>query len=88
MRAQLFLLSFLFIGCGGGKASDDRDDDEEWGESAGGGGDASDPFGGSGTTLISSLENQIPSYVKIIDINEDAINLMNKLSNQGLLKFS
>ena len=52
------------------------------------GGKVLDPFGGSGTTLISSLENQIPSYVKIIDINEDAINLMNKLSNQGLLKFS
>ena len=52
------------------------------------GGKVLDPFGGSGTTLISSLENQIPSYVKVIDINKDAIDLMNKLSNQGLLKFS
>jgi DNA modification methylase len=35
-----------------------------------------DPFGGSGTTLFSSLENKIPSYVKIIDKNKDAIDII------------
>ena len=36
-----------------------------------------DPFGGSGTTLFSSIENKIPGYVKIIDKNKDAINIIN-----------
>ena len=35
-----------------------------------------DPFGGSGTTLFASLKTNIPSYVKIIDINPDAINII------------
>jgi len=36
-----------------------------------------DPFGGSGTTLFASIESGIPSYVKIIDRNQDAINIIN-----------
>ena len=46
-----------------------------------------DPFAGSGTTLLASLENKIPSYVKVIDKSDDAINLMNKLTNRNLNKF-
>jgi DNA modification methylase len=37
-----------------------------------------DPFGGSGTTLFASIESNIPSYVKIIDKNIDAINIINE----------
>lgn len=40
-----------------------------------------DPFGGSGTTLFASISTNIPSYVKIIDRNEDAIDII----NQGLI---
>lgn len=36
-----------------------------------------DPFGGSGTTLFASIESGIPSYVKIIDRNQDAIDIIN-----------
>ena len=39
-----------------------------------------DPFGGSGTTLFASIATGIPSYVKIIDRNIDAINII----KQGL----
>ena len=46
-----------------------------------------DPFGGSGTTLLASLENQIPSYVKTIDNNSDAIKLMTELSSKGIQKY-
>lgn len=35
-----------------------------------------DPFGGSGTTLLASIESGIPSYVKIIDRNPDAIEII------------
>jgi len=35
-----------------------------------------DPFGGSGTTLIASLTTKVPSYVKIIDKNPDAISII------------
>jgi site-specific DNA-methyltransferase (adenine-specific)/adenine-specific DNA-methyltransferase len=37
-----------------------------------------DPFGGSGTTLMASLKNKIPSYVKIIDKNPDSISIINE----------
>ena len=37
-----------------------------------------DPFGGSGTTLMASLTTRIPSYVKIIDKNPDAILIINE----------
>lgn len=37
------------------------------------GGKVLDPFGGSGTTLLASIKTDIPSYVKIIDRNPDAI---------------
>jgi adenine-specific DNA-methyltransferase len=42
------------------------------------GGKVLDPFGGSGTTLFASLKTNIPSYVKIIDKNPDAISIMNE----------
>ncbi len=37
-----------------------------------------DPFGGAGTTLIAAFLTEIPSYVKIIDKNEDAIDIINQ----------
>lgn len=37
-----------------------------------------DPFGGSGTTLFASIKTEIPSYVKIIDKNPDAIAIINE----------
>jgi adenine-specific DNA-methyltransferase len=40
------------------------------------GGKVLDPFGGSGTTLMASISTNIPSYVKMIDRNLDAINIM------------
>lgn len=43
-----------------------------------------DPFGGSGTTLFASISTNIPSYVKIIDRNKDAIDII----NQGLKNIS
>lgn len=38
-----------------------------------------DPFGGSGTTLLSAFETKIPAYVKIIDKNQDAIDIINDI---------
>jgi DNA modification methylase len=35
-----------------------------------------DPFGGSGTTLLASIRTKIPGYVKIIDKNPDAIEII------------
>lgn len=40
-----------------------------------------DPFGGSGTTLMASLKTKIPSYVKIIDKNIDAIKIIEESVN-------
>jgi DNA modification methylase len=40
------------------------------------GGKVLDPFGGSGTTLFASLSSNIPSYVKIIDKNEESIKII------------
>jgi DNA modification methylase len=48
------------------------------------GGKVLDPFGGSGTTLFASLKTRIPSYVKIIDINPDAIDII----NDGIEKYN
>jgi adenine-specific DNA-methyltransferase len=45
------------------------------------GGKILDPFGGSGTTLHASISTNIPSYVKIIDKNEDAIRIINDSIN-------
>jgi DNA modification methylase len=41
------------------------------------GGNILDPFGGGGTTLMASFSTQIPGYVKIIDKNTDAIDVIN-----------
>ena len=41
------------------------------------GGKILDPFGGSGTTLFASMKTDIPSFVKIIDKNPDAIDIIN-----------
>lgn len=38
-----------------------------------------DPFGGSGTTLLASIKTKIPGYVKIIDKNPDAIDIIKKI---------
>lgn len=40
------------------------------------GGNVLDPFAGSGTTLLAAIELQIPSYVKLIDQNSDAISII------------
>lgn len=40
------------------------------------GGNVLDPFGGSGTTLLASISTKIPSFVKIIDKNKDAIDII------------
>lgn len=40
------------------------------------GGRVLDPFGGSGTTLMASLKTEIPSFVKVIDKNPDAIDII------------
>ena len=40
------------------------------------GGKVLDPFGGSGTTLMASISTDIPSYVKVIDRNIDAIEII------------
>jgi DNA modification methylase len=38
-----------------------------------------DPFGGSGTTLLASIKTKIPGYVKIIDKNPDAIDIIKNI---------
>jgi len=40
------------------------------------GGNILDPFGGSGTTLLASTNTNIPDFVKIIDKNPDAIEII------------
>lgn len=40
------------------------------------GGKVLDPFGGSGTTLMASFSTGIPSFVKIVDKNPDAIDII------------
>jgi DNA modification methylase len=47
------------------------------------GGSVLDPFGGSGTTLMASLSTGIPSFVKIIDKNPDAIEVIK--NNVGMI---
>jgi DNA modification methylase len=42
------------------------------------GGKVLDPFGGSGTTLLASQNTGIPSFVKIIDKNPDAVDIIKK----------
>ena len=51
------------------------------------GGKVLDCFGGSGTTLLSSMENQIPSYVKIIDKSKDSTDLIEVSVNDTIHKF-
>ncbi len=51
------------------------------------GGKILDPFAGSGTTLLASLENNIPNFVKVIDRNIDAINLIKSLTDNNINKF-
>jgi len=51
------------------------------------GGKILDPFAGSGTTLLASIENRIPDYVKVIDVNKDSIKLIKNLTNNNLNKF-
>ena len=46
------------------------------------GGKVLDPFGGSGTTLFASIKTGLPSYVKIIDKNPDAIDIINHGINE------
>jgi DNA modification methylase len=41
-----------------------------------------DPFGGSGTTLKAAIKTEIPSYVKIIDKNADAISIIKEDLNK------
>lgn len=41
-----------------------------------------DPFGGSGTTLKAAIKTGIPSYVKIIDKNPDAISIIKEDLNK------
>lgn len=55
------------------------------------GGHVLDPFGGSGTTLIASIDNQIPEYVCIIDKNRDSVDLIKKSVKEKqntILKFT
>jgi DNA modification methylase len=42
------------------------------------GGNVLDPFGGGGTTLMASFTTEIPGYVKIIDKNSVAIDIINQ----------
>ena len=50
------------------------------------GGNILDPCGGGGTTLMASFSTQIPGYVKIIDKNIDAINVINFNINEYIKK--
>lgn len=55
------------------------------------GGNILDPFAGSGTTLFASIELDIPSYVKLIDKNEDSIKIIKetlKNKQNTILKFT
>jgi adenine-specific DNA-methyltransferase len=49
-------------------------------------GNVLDPFGGGGTTLMASFSTKIPGYVKIIDKNSDAINIINQNIKEYIIK--